>query len=517
MKKKNNLIENNLDCSVKTAVIYARYSSNNQTEQSIEGQVHVCEDYAKKNNIIIVDSYVDRAMTGTNDNRDAFQKMLKDSNNHKWNYVIVYKLDRFARNKYESAVNKMYLKNNGVKLLSAVENIPETPEGILLESLLEGMNQYFSEELAQKVSRGLHESRMKGHVIGHVSYGYTKVEKKLIINEDEANIIRRIYNEYISGKSLLKISRIFENENIMHRGNKFLPETMRKILNRKFYTGVYELNGKTYNNIYPPIITLELYENAQKRLDLTRYGCKKPNHETFKLRDKIYCGNCNKKMYPVSNKLNNGNPLKYYKCFSTKKADNCLTKIMEKSFIEGVVDKFLKIQLNIPENLEQITNIIYEKQKKLLRSKSTLNNIKSELTRTNKSISNIMNAIENGIFTDTTKSRLEELETLKKNLQEQLVIEESKVSNEFTKEEIKEFFKYAMKECPERAIELFIKFVKVYENKIEIGVNFSMPQQTDEVEQEISYLFTETEVKTRKVRGGKIITKTLTYDVYSVI
>ena len=517
MKKKNNLIENNLDCSVKTAVIYARYSSNNQTEQSIEGQVHVCEDYAKKNNIIIVDSYVDRAMTGTNDNRDAFQKMLKDSNNHKWNYVIVYKLDRFARNKYESAVNKMYLKNNGVKLLSAVENIPETPEGILLESLLEGMNQYFSEELAQKVSRGLHESRMKGHVIGAVPFGYIKENKMLKINEEEANIVRRVYNDYISGKSLLKISKIFENENITHKGNKVIPQTLRHMLNRKLYTGIYELNGKIYSNIYPKIISPKLYEQAQQRLKLTRYGCRKPNYETFRLRNKIFCGNCNKRLYPVSTKLNNGEPLRYYKCISTKKFDKCFTKVMEKSFIEGVVDKFIKIQLNIPENLEQITNIIYEKQKKLLRSKSTLNNIKSELTRTNKSISNIMNAIENGIFTDSTKSRLEELETLKKNLQEQLVIEESKVSNEFTKEEIKEFFKYAMKECPERAIELFIKFVKVYENKIEIGVNFSMPQQNEEIEQEISYLFTETEVKTRKVRGGKTITKTLTYDVYSVI
>ena len=517
MKKKNNLIENNLDCSVKTAVIYARYSSNNQTEQSIEGQVHVCEDYAKRNNIIIVDSYVDRAMTGTNDNRDAFQKMLKDSNNHKWNYVIVYKLDRFARNKYESAVNKMYLKNNGVKLVSAVENIPETPEGILLESLLEGMNQYFSEELAQKVSRGLHESRMKGHVIGAVPFGYIKENKMLKINEEEALTIKQIYEEYVSGKTILQISREFEIKNITMKGRKLIPDTIRDILQRKTYTGIYELNGKTYNNIYPQIITLELYENAQKRLDLTRYGCRKDNHEIFRIKDKLYCGHCNRKMYTFSTISKNGNYLRYYKCISTRKFDKCFTKVMEKSFIEGVVDKFIKLQLNIPENLEQVTNIIYEKQKKLLRNKSTLNNIKSELSRANKSISNIMNAIEKGIFTDTTKSRLEELETLKKNLQEQLVIEESKVTNEFTKEEIKEFFQYAMKECPERAIELFIKFVKVYENKIEIGVNFSMPQQTEDVEQEISYLFTETEVKTRKVRGGKIITKTLTYDVYSVI
>ena len=86
---------------MKTAVIYARYSSTNQTEQSIEGQVHVCQDFAKRNNIIIVDSYIDRAISGTTDERDSFQRMLKDSNNKKWNYVLVYKLDRFARNKYE--------------------------------------------------------------------------------------------------------------------------------------------------------------------------------------------------------------------------------------------------------------------------------------------------------------------------------------------------------------------------------------------------------------------------------
>ena len=127
---------------MKTAVIYARYSSNNQTEQSIEGQVHVCQDFAQKNDIIIVDSYIDRAISGTTDNRDSFQQMLKDSNNKKWDYVLVYKLDRFARNKFESAIHRKHLKDNGVKLLSVMENIPETPEGILLESLLEGMNLY---------------------------------------------------------------------------------------------------------------------------------------------------------------------------------------------------------------------------------------------------------------------------------------------------------------------------------------------------------------------------------------
>ena len=123
------------------AVIYARYSSNNQTEQSIEGQVHVCQDFAKRNDIVIVDSYIDRAISGTTDEREAFQRMLKDSNNKKWDYVLVYKLDRFARNKYESAIHGKHLKDNGVKLLSAMENIPETPEGVLLERRYESIFQ----------------------------------------------------------------------------------------------------------------------------------------------------------------------------------------------------------------------------------------------------------------------------------------------------------------------------------------------------------------------------------------
>lgn len=123
---------------MKTAVVYARYSSDNQTEQSIEGQLRVCREYAQRNNIVILDTYIDRAMTGTNDNRPDFQRMLRDSAAQRWDYVLVYKLDRFSRNKYETAIHKKTLHDNGVKVLSAMENIPDTPEGIILESLLEG-------------------------------------------------------------------------------------------------------------------------------------------------------------------------------------------------------------------------------------------------------------------------------------------------------------------------------------------------------------------------------------------
>lgn len=123
---------------MRKAVIYARYSCDKQSEQSIEGQLRVCEEYAKRNNILILNTYIDQAMSGTNDNRPDFRKMIKDSANHTFELVLVYKLDRFSRNKYETAIHKKTLRDNGVKVISAMENIPDTPEGIILESLLEG-------------------------------------------------------------------------------------------------------------------------------------------------------------------------------------------------------------------------------------------------------------------------------------------------------------------------------------------------------------------------------------------
>ena len=124
---------------MKTAVVYARYSSDSQSEQSIEGQLRVCREYAEKNNIIIIDTYIDRAMTGTNDSRISFQRMLKDSNSHQFSIVLVYKLDRFSRNKYESVIHKKTLKDNGVSLISCMENIPNTPEGHLWKRYLKAL------------------------------------------------------------------------------------------------------------------------------------------------------------------------------------------------------------------------------------------------------------------------------------------------------------------------------------------------------------------------------------------
>ena len=146
------------------AVIYARYSSDRQTEQSIEGQLRVCHEFAEKNELIITEEYIDRAMTGTNDKRPAFQKMISDSFSQKFDYVVVYKLDRFARNRFDSAVYKSKLKQNGIRVLSAMEGITDTPEGIIMEGVIEAMNEYYSAELSQKIKRGMRENIIKGKV-----------------------------------------------------------------------------------------------------------------------------------------------------------------------------------------------------------------------------------------------------------------------------------------------------------------------------------------------------------------
>ena len=145
-------------------VIYARYSSDNQREESIDGQVRECLAYAEKNGIQIVETYIDRAMTAKTDKRPDFQRMIKDSYKKGFDVVIVWKLDRFARNRFDSAKYKMILRQNEVRVLSATEAISTRPEGILMESMLEGWAEYYSAESPTAVHFRLAIMSMKSSI-----------------------------------------------------------------------------------------------------------------------------------------------------------------------------------------------------------------------------------------------------------------------------------------------------------------------------------------------------------------
>lgn len=162
------------------AVIYARYSSDNQREESIEGQIRECKTFAQRNGMTIVGEYIDRAKSATTDKRPEFQRMIAESSKKAFEIIIVWKLDRFARNRYDSAHYKAQLRKNGVKVISATESISEGAEGVLLESVLEGMAEYYSKELGEKTLRGMTENALKcKHNGGLCPLGFTVDENKL--------------------------------------------------------------------------------------------------------------------------------------------------------------------------------------------------------------------------------------------------------------------------------------------------------------------------------------------------
>ena len=308
---------------MKTAVIYARYSSSNQTEQSIEGQLRVCNEYAAREGIVILDTYIDRAMTGTNDNRADFQRMIKDSGKREWDHVIVYKLDRFSRDKYATAVYKKALKDNGVTLLSATECIPNTPEGIIVESLLEGMGQFYSVELSQKVRRGMNESRQKGQFTGgYLIYGYKIVNKKVVIDDEKAEVVRYIYEQFAQGVFVKDIITSLTAKGILNRGKPFARNTIYNILKNEKYSGVYRYKNEVFDNIYPRIIPQELFERVRKIVGENKYG-KRSVDVVYLLRNKMICGYCGKTISAETGTSETGKVKRYYKCFGRKNRNGC--------------------------------------------------------------------------------------------------------------------------------------------------------------------------------------------------
>ena len=272
---------------MKTAVIYARYSSDSQTEQSIDGQLRVCTEYAKSHDILILDTYIDRAMTGTNDNRPDFQRMMKESNRKQWNYVIVYKFDRFSRNKYETAMHKKTLKDNGIKVVSATEFVPDTPEGIIFESMLEGYAEYYSAELSQKIRRGNNESRRKGNLTGgKIPYGYKNENKKAVVVPEEAEIVRYIYEQYSIGVYVKDIISELNSKGLLHKGKPFAKNTVYGILSNERYSGIYRHNDEVFTNIYPQIVPSEIFSVVRQKVDCNKFG-KRSNDIVYLLKDKI--------------------------------------------------------------------------------------------------------------------------------------------------------------------------------------------------------------------------------------
>ena len=465
---------------MKTAVIYARYSSDSQTEQSIEGQLRVCEEYAAKNNIVVIDTYIDRAMTGTNDNRPDFQRMIRDSAKKTFGYVLVYKFDRFSRNKYETAIHKKALKDNGVRVISATEYIPDSPEAIILESMLEGYAEYYSAELSQKVKRGMNESRRKGNFTGGVViYGYKVENKKLVVEEDKAEIVRYIFSQYSAGVYVKDIIVALNERGITNRGKPFAKNSVYNILRNEKYAGIYRHGDEIFENIYPAIVDKKTYEKVRSKIEKNRYG-KRSTSTVYLLRHKISYGYCGKPISAECGTAKNGKVVRYYKCLGKKNGNGCRKSQVKKEVLEVLVTDSIAEALSSKECVDKIVHALLELQEKQFADDGEEKRIKKEQKRVAMSIDNIMAAIENGGTAASAMKRLRELEARQQDLEKALCIECAKNSFKLTADEIRKFYKQALESEPRMLIDLFVKEIILYDDRMEIIYNTPLKTSPDD-------------------------------------
>ncbi len=252
------------------AVIYARYSSSSQTEQSIEGQLRDCYTFAEREGYTVVGEYIDRAISGRTDDRPDFQRMITDAKKKQFQYVVVYKLDRFTRNRCDSAVYKHKLKQHGVRVISATENISDNPEGVILEAVLEASAEYYSLELSQKIKRGYRESALKGQYIGgSVPIGYKVENKRLVIDDEKAPIIKWAFEQYAKGVSKKEIIEEINAKGIRSKDGKPFPSTaFQKALRSRKYLGIMSWKDIEIENACPALIERDIFDKVQERLDL---------------------------------------------------------------------------------------------------------------------------------------------------------------------------------------------------------------------------------------------------------
>ncbi len=322
------------------AVIYARYSSHGQQEQSIDGQLRDCYAYAERQGYMVIGEYIDRALTGRNDDRPDFQRMLKDARKKQFKYIIVWKLDRFARNRYDSAINKAELKKYGVRVISATENITDEPEGIMLEGLLESLAEYYSANLSKHVKRGQRESILKGNVPGGVPpYGFKLVNKKLVADEEKAPIIRYIFEQYAKGVSKKQIFDELNAKGIKNAYGKPLTiSSLQNNLRNPKYIGKFIFAGEEVAGCCEALVSEEVFYAVQKRLDSVKHApAANKAHEEYLLQGKAFCGYCGTPLVGESGRNRHGNYYYYYACGKKKKFHTCPKKNEKKVFLEWYV------------------------------------------------------------------------------------------------------------------------------------------------------------------------------------
>lgn len=418
-----------------------------------------------------MDEYIDRAISGKTDNRPSFQRLIKDSEKGNFDAVIMYTLDRFARNRYDSAIYKAKLKKNGVRVFYAKQPMPDTPEGIILESVLEGYAEYYSENLARSIKRGLKENALHGIAMGSPTLGYkTGENRQFEIDPVGARAVQSIFEMYAEGKSKTQIINWLNEQGYKtSRGNPFNKNSLSRILRNDKYIGVYRFDDVVLEDAVPPIIDRSLFDKVQATFR-HNYTARAKNKATedYLLTTKVFCGHCGEPLVGESGTSKTGKIHRYYKCVGRKRKHNCDKKVEKKEWLKQIVVKYTVEQVLTDENIDLISTKTMGLIEKELQDTSLLVGLQERLKDVNKRIKNLMSAIEQGVITPTTKDRLEELEQERREIEGQIAKEEMKKPL-LTKERIM-YWLYQFKsgniedvEYQRRIIDTLVNSVYVYD------------------------------------------------------
>lgn len=409
-----------------------------QTEQSIEGQFKECRAYAERMGYTIVGEYKDEHLTGTSDNRADFQRMIKDSNKKTFEAVLVYQLDRFARSREYSAKYKSILRKNGVRLISARENISDDASGIILESVLEGMAEYYSVELGQKVERGMKINASKHlYIGGYITLGFKIVDKKYTIDEQTASITLNAYKMYDNDHTIEEVREYVNNQlKVIDKRNKkgelvqYSKGAIRNLLADKRCMGTYIYKDKETPNAIPQIVDVNLFNRVQERLDKNKHSPSRlKTTNDYILTTKLFCGHCKDVMVGICGTSRTGKRHAYYSCNKARKKQ-CNKKNVKKEIIEDIVVKEARNILT-DENINKIAKTVVklvEKEK----DTSTLKMLQNRLKQNEKQKANLFESLKICDIDSVRRSIFEEIAKVEiehNDIESQIQVESSKKIN----------------------------------------------------------------------------------------
>ena len=402
------------------AVIYARYSAGSgQTDQSIEGQVRECKAYIKKNNMQLAGIYADRHITGRTDRRPEFQRMISDAEVGAFDVLVVYTTDRFSRDKYDSAIYKRKLKDCGVQIRYAAENIPEGPEGILLEALMEGWAQYYSEELSRKITRGMHDTALKRKSTGATTpIGYiVGPDQTYEIDPDTAPHIVRAFEMFLEDSSFADISRYFTANGIRtSRGNPVNGNAVRNILTSRRYIGEYKWSDVVIEGGMPAIVPEDLFYMVQKKIEKKH----KPHSRSveYHLSGKLFCGRCGSNYKGVSGTSKTGAKHYYYKCTGK----NCDAPNIPARQLESYIASEVADALRDPDALDMISEKLCAYQMQMLEPSPASEDPEKRLSKVEKQLDALVYNLSQRPGSDALLRRLDELEAEREDLRAEIAI-----------------------------------------------------------------------------------------------